>query len=65
MRGVKAEKPTTPCRVLKRTAQLALLCGLSLGVVSCGALNGVTNSVTSVVRSVAKLPGHLVNSVLP
>ena len=64
MRGVKAEKPTAPCRVLKRAAQLALLCGLSLGVVSCGALNGVTNGVTNVVRSVAKLPGQIINSVL-
>ena len=64
MRGVKAEKPTAPCRVLKRAAQLALLCGLSLGVVSCGALNGVTNGVTNVVRSVARLPGQIINSVL-
>lgn len=64
MRGVKAEKPTAPCRVLKRAAQLALLCGLSLGVVSCGALNSVTNGVTNVVRDVAKLPSQLVNSVL-
>ena len=64
MRGVKAEKPTAPRRVLKRTAQLALLCGLSLGVVSCGALNSVTNGVTNVVRDVARLPSQLVNSVL-
>ncbi|MDO4816806.1 MAG: hypothetical protein Q3986_00065 [Akkermansia sp.] len=61
---MKAEKPTAPCRVLKRAAQLALLCGLSLGVVSCGALNSVTNGVTNVVRDVAKLPSQLVNSVL-
>ena len=64
MRGVKAEKPTAPCRVLKRAAQLALLCGLSLGVVSCGALNSVTNGVTNVVRDVARVPSQIVNSVL-
>ena len=64
MRGVKAEKPTSPCRILKRTAQLALLCGLSLGVVSCGTLNSVTNGLTNVVRSVARLPGQIINSVL-
>lgn len=61
---VKARKPTSPCRILKRTVQLALLCGLSLCVVSCGTLNSVTNGLTNVVRSVARLPGQIVNSVL-
>lgn len=46
---------------MQRGALWALLAFLCLGLSSCGALNGVSN----VVKSAARLPGQVVNSVVP
>ena len=46
---------------MQRGALWALLAFLCLGLSSCGALNSLGN----VVKSAARLPGQVVNSVVP
>ena len=54
-------KPTIPQGWMQRGALWALLAFLCLGLSSCGALNSLGNAV----KSAARLPSQVVNSVVP